>query len=56
MNTPRRRCPVCYRKIDRTIHGMIESHWDTVGNNCEGSMLPHGCAVASPRPTARWVA
>lgn len=44
MNEPRRRCPVCWRRVRPTkqiqrIHGrwdleaVIEGHWDTVGRD-----------------------
>lgn len=27
--TPRRRCPVCYRRVKPTGHGLIFGHWDS---------------------------
>lgn len=31
MNTQRHRCPVCWKPVTRTVHGLIEGHWDSLG-------------------------
>lgn len=49
MAEQKRHCPVCHRKVGRTLHGMIEGHWDTAGSTCEGDVLPYRCAKALSR-------
>lgn len=45
---PRRRCPVCWRRVQRTIHETIEGHWDAAMRPCPGSSHPYRITLESP--------
>ena len=47
MNTVRHRCPVCWRLVSRTVHGLIEGHWDSLGvDPCPGIAEPYGITLS----------
>jgi WhiB family redox-sensing transcriptional regulator len=35
-----RHCPICWTRVQRTMHDCIEGHWDTVLSPCVGSGEP----------------
>lgn len=47
----RRRCPVCWSLVARTMHGMIEGHWDSVGRDTcpAGKGYPYWITLAPKR-------
>lgn len=47
--TPRRRCPVCYRRIKPTTGGLIFGHWDTAGEVCPASWLSYDVTITGDR-------
>lgn len=48
--TPRRRCPVCYRQIKPTSHGVIYGHWDSIGRDrCPASWEPYDITIGGRR-------
>jgi hypothetical protein len=53
VNTPRRRCPVCWRLVARTLHGCIEPHWDSLGADpCVGMGEPYRITLSNGRSVA----
>jgi hypothetical protein len=48
--TLRRRCPVCYRRVNPTGGGNIYGHWDGIGRDlCPGSWQTYDIAIADQR-------
>lgn len=51
--TPRRRCPVCYRRIKPTSGGMIFGHFDSaLVERCPGSWQPYDITLTGYRREA----
>lgn len=49
-NTPRRRCPVCYRRVMPTRGGLIYGHWDSLGRDrCPASWHSYEITVVGDR-------
>lgn len=54
VNTVRHRCPVCWRPVTRTVHGLIEGHWDSLGvEPCPAIGEPYRITLASGRGIRR---
>lgn len=52
----KRKCPVCFRRIDKTARGNIAGHMETMGRPCPGSFQPHDIALADDRPEYKMTA
>lgn len=49
-HTPRRRCPVCYRRVAPTRGGLIYGHWDSLGRDrCPSSWEPYDITIRGDR-------
>lgn len=49
-NTPRRRCPVCYRRVMPTKGGLIYGHWDSLGRDrCPASWHSYEITITGDR-------
>jgi hypothetical protein len=45
----RRRCPVCWHLVARTMHERIEGHWDGVHRPCPGSGETYAITLRTKR-------
>ena len=44
--TPRRRCPVCYRRVKPTMRGLIYGHMDKAHGVCPASWHMYDLTIA----------
>ena len=44
-----RHCPICWTRVQRTLHDCIEGHWDTVLSPCVGSGEPYAITLQEPK-------
>jgi hypothetical protein len=56
VNSVRRRCPVCWRRVRPMINQVIEGHWDSAGHDvCPGSYEPYRITLGQ-KPTLQEMA